>query len=256
MHQPGNVFIHAAVHQHLLKRAAAANNQQHHGDNFNGIGDGAHDLIHAAAAIQTKGENRDQHRNQRSHNRIAKELGVGQQHMAFWQNHLRHRAQRHQNHRYQRGPDADTKARHLRFGKGFGIVEPFRDRLVDAFQKAGVNRAGQNHRGNAEQRAVKQRFAHVSVKQCGNRRGTRMRRQKAVSHRQRSSHRYANVEQRHARRRGNAEHQRQQQHKAHFIKQRKAHGETGQHQRPLNVLFAKLRNQRGGDALCAAAVGQ
>ena len=74
MHQASNIFIHAAVYQHLLERAAAADNQQHHGDDLDGITQRIHHLVHAAAPVQTKGEDADQYGNQRRHNRIAEKF--------------------------------------------------------------------------------------------------------------------------------------------------------------------------------------
>ena len=176
--------------------------------------------------------------------------------MPFRQDHFRHGAQRHQNHRHQRGPDADAKARHLRFAEGFRVIKPFGDRLIDIFQKARINRPGEDHRWDRQQRAEQQGFAHIGVKQSGDSGRTRMRRQKTVGDGKRRRHRHADIKQRHARRRGDAEHQRQQQHETDFIEQRKADGKTGQHHRPLNMTLAEFRNQRRGDALRTAAVGQ
>ncbi|MND61577.1 hypothetical protein D3C80_528380 [compost metagenome] len=90
----------------------------------------------------------------------------------------------------------------------------------------------------------------------GDRRWARVRRQETVGHRQRSRHRHADIQQRHACRRGDTEDQRQQQHEANFIEQRKTDGKTGQYHRPLNVFLTELLDKRSGDALGAAAVRQ
>ncbi len=119
VHDRGDVFIHAAIHQHLLEGAAAADDQQHHGDDFNRRGQGIVDLLHGAAAVQTEGEQGNQYRNQGGHHRVAEELGNWQEGVAFRQDHLSHGAHRHQDHRNQRGPDADAKAGHLFFSEHF-----------------------------------------------------------------------------------------------------------------------------------------
>ena len=46
MHDRSNVFIHAAIDQHLLEGAAAADDQQHHGDDFNRGGQRIVNLLH------------------------------------------------------------------------------------------------------------------------------------------------------------------------------------------------------------------
>ncbi len=67
-------------------------------------------------------------------------------------------------------------------------------------------------------------------------------------------HWYTNIQQWNIRRSRDGKHQRQHQHKAHFIEQGKTNGKTGQYHRPLDVFFTKFGNQRGGDTLCATAV--
>jgi len=46
MHHGRDVFVHAAVNQHLLERAAAADDQEHHGNDFDGRGQRVVNLIH------------------------------------------------------------------------------------------------------------------------------------------------------------------------------------------------------------------
>lgn len=83
-----------------------------------------------------------------------------------------------------------------------------------------------------------------------------MRWQEAVGYGKRSGHRYTNIQQRDICSSGDGKHQRQHQYEAHFIEQGKTDGKTGQYHCPLNVLFTKFGDQRGGDTLCAAAVCQ
>ncbi|OMP13876.1 hypothetical protein COLO4_00758, partial [Corchorus olitorius] len=135
MHHAGDVFIHATVHQHLFKGATAADDQQHHGNDFDRVSDGAHHLIHAAATVKAKGEDGNQHRNQRRHDRIAKKFRIRQQHMAFRQQHFCHGTQRHQDHRHQRRPHANAKTRHLRFAESFGFHSPSGIGLSMPFRK-------------------------------------------------------------------------------------------------------------------------
>ncbi len=147
--------------------------------------------------------------------------------MTFWQNHLRDGAHRHQDNRNQRGPDADAKARHLFFSKGFRAVQTFRDWLIDAFQETCVHRTGENHGRDGQNRTKQQGFTHICVENGGNSGWTRVRRQESVCDGQRSSHWYTNVQQRDICRRGNCEHQRQHQNEADFIEQGETDGETG-----------------------------
>ena len=256
VHDRGDVFIHAAIHQHLLEGAAAADDQQHHGDDFNRRGQGIVDLLHGAAAVQTEGEQGNQYRNQGGHNRVAEELGNWQEGVAFRQDHLSHGAHRHQDHRNQRGPDADAKAWHLFFSEHFRVMQAFRDRLIYPFQEARKHRSRQDNRRDSQNGAVEQRFAHIGMEDGGDRGRTRMRRQEAVGDGERGCHRYADVQQRNTGRGGDGEHQRQHQHEAHFIEQGEANGEAGQDHRPLNMLLTELIDKRGGDTLGAAAVCQ
>ncbi|CZV39896.1 Uncharacterised protein [Enterobacter cloacae] len=46
MHHGSDVFVHAAVDQNLLECAAAADDQKHHGNDFDGRGQRVVDLIH------------------------------------------------------------------------------------------------------------------------------------------------------------------------------------------------------------------
>ena len=147
--------------------------------------------------------------------------------MTFRQDHLCHGAHRHQDHRYQRGPDADAKARHLFFREGFGAVQTFRNRLINAFQEAGINRARQNHGWDRQNRTEQQGFTHIRVEDGCDSGWTRVRRQEAVSHGQRRSHWHTDIQQRDVCRSRDGEHQRQHQHEAHFIEQREADGKTG-----------------------------
>ena len=119
-------------------------------------------------------------------------------------------------------------------------MQPFRNRLIDAFPEAGENRTGKDNRRDSQNRTVQQGFAHIGVEDSGNRRWARVRRQETVSHGERSRHRHTDVQQRDAGRCGNGEHQRQHQHEAHFVEQREADGKTGQHDGPLDVLFTEL----------------
>ncbi|SAA08254.1 Uncharacterised protein [Enterobacter roggenkampii] len=227
MHHGSDVFVHAAVDQNLFERTATADDQQHHGNDFDGRGQRVVDLIHGAAAVQTESEHRDQHGNQRCHHRVTQEFCNGQERMTFWQNHLCHGAHRHQDHRYQRGPDADAKARHLFFGEGFGAVQTFRNRLINAFQEAGINRACQNHRWDRQNRTEQQGFTHVGVEDGRDSGWARVRRQEAVGHGQRRGHWHTDIQQRDARGSRNGEHQRQHQHEAYFIEQRETNGKAG-----------------------------
>ena len=147
--------------------------------------------------------------------------------MAFRQDHLRHGAHCHQDHRYQRGPDADAKAWHLFFSEGFGAVQTFRNRLINAFQEAGIHRACQNYGRDRQNRTEQQGFTHIGVEDGGDGGWTRVRRQEAVGHGQRSSHWHTHEQQRDVGRGGDGEHQRQHQHEAHFIEQRETDGKTG-----------------------------
>ena len=135
-------------------------------------------------------------------------------------------------------------------------MQTFRDRLVDAFQAARVNRARQNDGRNRQQGTVQQGFTHVCVEDGRDSSWARVRRQEAMGYRERGSHRHTDVQQRNTRVGGNGEDQRQQQHEAHFVEQREADGETGQYDRPLNVFATKFVDKRGGNTLRAAAVGQ
>ncbi|SAF22480.1 Uncharacterised protein [Enterobacter cloacae] len=147
--------------------------------------------------------------------------------MTFRQDHLRHGAHRHQNNRYQRSPDADAKARHLFFGEGFGAVQTFRNRLINAFQEAGIDRACQDYRWDRQNRTEQQGFTHICVENGGDSGWARVRRQEAVGNGQRRSHWHTDEQQRDVGRGGDGEHQRQHQHEAHFIEQRKTDGKTG-----------------------------
>ena len=256
MHDRGDVFIHAAIHQHLFEGAAAADDQQHHRDDFNRRSQGIVDLLHGAAAVQTEGEQGDQYRNQGGHHRVAEELSNRQEGVALRQDHLGHGAHRHQDHRYQRGPDADAKARHLFFCEHFRVMQAFRDRLINAFQEARKHRPCQDNRRDSQNGAVEQRFAHIGMEDGGNRGRTRMRRQEAVGDRERGGHRYTDVQQRDAGRGGDGKYQRQHQHEAYFIEQREADGEAGQDHGPLNMLLTELIDKGSGDTLGAAAVCQ
>ncbi|CZV94309.1 Uncharacterised protein [Enterobacter cloacae] len=227
MHHGRDVFIHTAIDQNLLERTATADDQQHHGNDFDGRGQRVVDLIHGTTAVQAEGEHRDQHRNQRGHHRVAEELSNGQERVTFRQNHLCHGAHRHQDHRDQRGPDADAKARHLFFGEGFRAVQTFRNRLINAFQEAGINRACQNHGWDGQNRTEQQGFTHIGVENGGDSGWARVRWQEAVRHGQRCCHWYTDIQQRNARRRRNGEDQRQHQHEAHFIEQCETDGKTG-----------------------------
>ncbi|SAF77241.1 Uncharacterised protein [Enterobacter hormaechei] len=227
MHHGSNVFIHAAVDQHLLKRAATADDQQHHGNDFDGRGQRVVDLIHGTTTVKTEGEHGDQDRNQRCHHRVAQEFRNGQERVTFRQNHLCYGTHCHQDHRHQRGPDADAKARHLCICEGFGAVQAFRDGLINAFQEARINRTGQDNRWDRQNRTEQQGFTHVGVEDGGDSRWTRMRRQEAVGDGQRRSHRYAYEQQRDVGGSGDGEHQRQHQDEAHFIEQCETDGKTG-----------------------------
>ena len=119
-------------------------------------------------------------------------------------------------------------------------MQPFRNRLINAFQEASENRTGKDNRRDSQNRTVQQGLTHISVEDSGNRRWARVRRQETVSHGERGRHWNADVQQRNAGRRGNGKHQRQHQHKAHFVEQREADGKTGQHDCPLDVLFPEL----------------
>ena len=176
--------------------------------------------------------------------------------MAFRQNHLGHGAHRHQDNRDQRGPDADAKARHLFFSEGFRVMQPFRNRLIDTFQEARINRAREDNRRDRQNRTEQQGLAHVGMENSGNRRRARVRRQEAVGHGERGRHRDADIEQRDTGGCRDGKDQRQHQHEAHFIEQGEADGKAGEHNRPLNMLFTKFGNQRGGDTLRTAAVRQ
>lgn len=77
-----------------------------------------------------------------------------------------------------------------------------------------------------------------------------------MGHGQRRSHRHTDVQQRNTRGGSDGEHQRQQQHEADFIEQRKAYGEAGQYNGPLDVLATKFVDKGGSDTLCTTAVGQ
>ena len=101
MHDRGDVFIHAAIHQHLFEGAAAADDQQHHGDNFDRRGQRVVDLLHGTPTVQAEGEQGDENRNQGRHYRVAEELGNRQEGVAFRQDHLGNGTHRHQDHRYQ-----------------------------------------------------------------------------------------------------------------------------------------------------------
>ncbi len=147
--------------------------------------------------------------------------------MTFRQNHLRHGTHRHQDHRYQRGPDADAKARHLFFSEGFCAVQTFRDRLVDTFQETCVYRTGENNGRDCQNRTKQQGFAHICMENSGDSSRTRVRWQEAVRYGQRRSHRHANVQQRDVGSCGNGEHQRQHQYETNFVEQGKTNGEAG-----------------------------
>ena len=147
--------------------------------------------------------------------------------MAFRQDHLGDRTQRHQDHRDQRGPDAHAKARHFRFAERFRVVQSFRDRLVDAFEEFSVDRACQNHGRDGQQRTVEQGFAHIGVEDSRNRGWARVRWQETVSHGKRRRHRNANKKQRDARGCSDSKYQRQQQHETDFIEQGETDCETG-----------------------------
>src|SRR5471030_190106 len=256
VHDVGDIRLYTAFDQHLFKGTATADNQQHHGNDFDRLGDGFHHFGHGTATIQTKSEDSNQHRNQRGHHRITKEFRVRQNYVAFRQNHFAHRAERHQNYRYQRCSDAHAKAWHLFFGKSFWVEQTFRYRLVDPFQETGKQRASNDHRWHRQQGTVEQRFAHIRVENGGNRGRAWVRRQEAVGNGQRSSHRYADIQQRQACGSSDGEHQRQHQHEAHFIEQRETDDKTGQYYRPLNVLFTKFLDKRGRNTLRTPAVGQ
>ncbi|MOA25002.1 hypothetical protein D3C78_1457040 [compost metagenome] len=147
--------------------------------------------------------------------------------MAFWQNHFGNRTHRHQNNRYQRGPDADAKAWHLFFSEGFRAVQTFRNRLVDAFQATSKYRTGQNNGWDRQNRTEQQGFTHICVENGRDRGWTWVRWQEAVGDRQRSGHRHTNIQQRDVSGGRDGEDQRQHQHKAHFVEQSKSHREAG-----------------------------
>ena len=115
--------------------------------------------------------------------------------MTFRQQHLSYRTQGHQHHWHQRGPDADAKARHFFFGKCFLIVQTFRNRLVDAFQETGVDRAGQYNGRDTEQRTVEQGFAHIRMENSGDSGRAWVRRQEAVGNGKRGRHRDTHIQQ-------------------------------------------------------------
>ncbi len=85
--------------------------------------------------------------------------------------------------------------------------------------------------------------------------GAGMRRQESVRHRQRREHGNAEVDRRHLGLLHHREHQRHQQHEAHVVEQRDAHEETGEHQRPGDILLAEHAHEHHGDLLRRAAVG-
>ena len=226
MHHRGDVFIHAAINQNLFKRTAAADDQQHHGDDFDRRAQGIVNLIHATSTVQAEGEEGNQHRNQGSHNRVAEEFSHAQESMTFWQNHLRHGAHRHQHNRYQRGPDADAKAWHLFFREGFSVVQTFRNRLVDPFQAACKHRACEDNGRDSQNSTEQQGFTHIGMedgRDCGR---ARVRWQEAVRDGERRRHRNANEQQRDIRRGGNGEHQRQHQYETDFIEEGETHGKA------------------------------
>ena len=135
-------------------------------------------------------------------------------------------------------------------------MQAFRDRLINAFQETGENRAGENNRRDSQNGAVEQRLTHIGVEDGGDRGRTRVRRQEAMGDGERGGHRYADVQQRNTGRGGDGKHQRQHQYEAHFIEQGETDGEAGQDHRPLNMLLTELIDKRGGDTLSAAAVCQ
>ena len=147
--------------------------------------------------------------------------------MAFWQDHFRHGTHRHQDDRYQRGPDADAKTRHLFFREGFRAVQTFRDRLINPFQEAGINRAGQDHRRDCQNRTEQQGFTHIGMEDGGDRGWTRVWWQETVRNGQRGGHRYTDIQQWNVRCRCDGEHQWQHQHEAHFIEQCETDGKPG-----------------------------
>ena len=82
-----------------------------------------------------------------------------------------------------------------------------------------------------------------------------MRRQKTVGHGQCCHHWHANIQQRQTGRGHHRKYQRQQQNKADFEEHRQTDHQTGDHQRPLHAFFTERANQRGGDALSRAGIG-
>lgn len=121
-----------------------------------------------------------------------------------------------------------TPKPHLFFSEHFRVMQAFRDRLINAFQESGENRAGENNRRDSQNGAVEQRFTHIGVEDGGDRGRTQVRRQEAMGDGERGGHRYADVQQRNTGRGGDGKHQRQHQHEAHLIEQGETDGEAGQ----------------------------
>ncbi|CNU81927.1 Uncharacterised protein [Salmonella enterica subsp. enterica serovar Bovismorbificans] len=92
-------MAHAAIHQHLFKRAAARDDKNNYRNSANGLADDIHHLLNRTSVASAQRKNGDDNGNKQRHCWITDKFEENPHGIRFWQRDFTYRCDGHQNDR-------------------------------------------------------------------------------------------------------------------------------------------------------------
>ena len=248
----------AGVHQDAIQTTARAHQQGDAGGRRQAFVGELEDRLAVEALGQAQGPEAHQGRHQQGDHRVADKQQELVETAARRGNHVGPAADHHQHHRQQDGAHSQRKTGQARTRftlDELALQRVFRWQMNVRHDELGVDGAGNDRRGDANQDRIQHRLPDRGVIGQHRHHRRRVRRHQRMHHRQAGDHRQPDHQDRHAHAPRHGKGNRHQQHKADFEKQRQPHQERNAHHRPVSIALTEAVDQRARHLLGAPGFG-